>query len=78
MSFSPKPFSPVAVECPFLDQPCVESAVQGFSCRLRVNQVVDSATLVRFLNDAVVFCNVCQKEITVSSIPRTAMRLDRK
>jgi hypothetical protein len=35
MSFSPKQFAPVAVECPFLDQPCVNGAVQGFHCRLR-------------------------------------------
>jgi uncharacterized Zn finger protein (UPF0148 family) len=32
--------------------------------------------LVRFLNDGVVFCMVCQKEITVSTVPRAEIRLE--
>ncbi len=76
MPFSPKQFAPVAVECPFIDQPCVQGAVQGFHCRLRSAEVGETGPLVRFLNDAVVFCMVCQKEITVSAVPRAEMRLE--
>ncbi len=74
MSFSPDQFAPVAVDCPFLDQPCVQGAVQGFHCRLRAPKAGEAEPLVRFLNDAVIFCSVCQREITVSAIPRAANR----
>jgi hypothetical protein len=76
MSFSPKQFAPVAVECPFLDQPCVKGPVQGFHCRLRSAEVGEAEPLVRFLNDAAVFCMVCQREITVSPVPRAEIRLE--
>jgi hypothetical protein len=76
MSFSPKQFAPVSVECPFLDQPCIQGAVQGFHCRLRSAEVGETEPLVRFLNDAAVFCMVCQREITVSPVPRAEIRLE--
>jgi hypothetical protein len=74
MPFSPKQFAPIAVECPFLDQPCVQGPVQGFHCRLRAAKPSETEPLIRFLNDAVVFCEVCQKEIVVSAIPRVTVR----
>jgi hypothetical protein len=76
MPISPKPFSPVAVECPFLDQPCEQGALQGFHCRLRSANAGEGEPLVRFLNDAVVYCLVCQKEMTVSVVPRYETRPD--
>ncbi|MGH7594812.1 MAG: hypothetical protein ACREOI_00580 [bacterium] len=73
MPFSPEPFKPVVTECPFLAQPCGQGDVQGFECRRRVMQD-EVASLARFRNDAIVYCEVCQREITVSSIPRSQMR----
>ncbi len=78
MPFSPQQFAPVAVECPFLDQPCVQGALQGFHCRLRAPKAGKTESLVRFLNDAVVFCMVCKKKIAVSPVPRAAMRPQQK
>lgn len=74
MSFSLEQFAPVSVECPFLDQPCVQGPVQGFHCRLRAPKASETESLVRFLNDAVIFCTVCKKEISVSPVPRAATR----
>jgi hypothetical protein len=78
MPFSPQQFAPVAVECPFLDQPCVQGAIQGFHCRLRAPKAGEAEPLVRFINDAVIFCMVCKKEIAVSPVPRAAMRPEQK
>jgi hypothetical protein len=74
MPFSLEQFTPIAVECPFLDQPCVQGAVQGFHCRLRAPKAGETESLVRFINDAVIFCTVCKKEIAVSPVPRAATR----
>jgi hypothetical protein len=78
MSFSLEQFAPVGVECPFLDQPCVQGPVQGFHCRLRAPKAGETESLVRFLNDAVIFCTVCKREISVSPVPRAAMRPEQK
>jgi hypothetical protein len=78
MSFFLEQFAPVGVECPFLDQPCVQGPVQGFHCRLRAPKADETESLVRFLNDAVSFCTVCKKEIAVSPVPRAATRPEQK
>jgi hypothetical protein len=77
MPFSPEQFKPVSMECPFLNQPCPQGEMQGFGCRIRAIQTGHGDPLVQFRNDAVVYCAVCQREISVSSIPRAAMRLDK-
>jgi hypothetical protein len=74
MPFSPKPFAPVDVNCPFLDQPCPQGALQGFECQLRVLQ---KGEIVHFRNDAVVYCSLCQREISASAIPRFEVRPDK-
>lgn len=77
MSFSSEPFKPVVTTCPFLPQPCIEGDVQGFECRrLNLADAAETPT-VSVRGDAVIFCSVCQKEISVSSIPRFVMRPDK-
>ena len=77
MSFSSEPFKPVVTACPFLAQPCVEGDVQGFECRRLTLANEAAAPVVNFRDDAVIFCAVCQKEITVFSIPRSQVRPDK-
>ncbi len=74
MPFSHEFFKPVVTACPFLPQPCIAGDVQGFECRQLVKQ---GDPIARFRDDTVIYCTVCQKEITLSSIPRSQMRLDK-
>lgn len=76
MPISHEPFKPVVTACPFLAQPCVEGDVQGFECRQRVTQAGDPDPLAKFRDHAVIYCAVCKKEITVSTIPRYEARPD--
>lgn len=77
MSFSPEPFKPVVTACPFLAQPCIEGDVQGFECRRHITQSGEHDPIAHFRDDAVIYCAVCQKEITLSSIPRSQTRPDK-
>jgi hypothetical protein len=77
MPFSHEPFKPVVTACPFLPQPCIAGDVQGFECRRVAVQNGEVDALVRFRDDAVIYCTVCQKEIAVSSIPRFVTRPDK-
>ncbi|MDZ7289072.1 MAG: hypothetical protein ONB44_15425 [candidate division KSB1 bacterium] len=76
MSFSPEPFAPVAVDCPFMDRPCPQGAAQGLQCQLRVAQQ-DFDPMSRFHDAEVIFCALCQKEILLSVIPRSQVRPDK-